>query len=266
MLKTPTDTNALLASLSEADLSSIRDCLRPVRFEQGETVYVQGDRVEHLYFPLNCVFSTLAVMNDGATVEVSMTGRESAAGVSAAFGDYEARNWTRALIAGEAVKVSAEALKELCARSEAAHARVMSGYRRLISQVSQRAICNCRHTLLQRLCTWLLMVHDRAALDDLPLTQESIAGRLGARRAGVTQAARFLLRSRGIRYSRGKIQVAERAMIKEMACECYRVHEEDFRHAVEGEGKTTALLNNCSTRTVIELPDAWNGSTEWTRN
>ena len=260
MSKTSTDANALLASLSETDLPSIRDWLRPVHFEQGATLYVQGDRVEHLYFPVNCVFSSLAIMNDGATVEVSMTGREGVVGVCAAFGDYEARNWTRTLIAGEAVRVNAAALKELSSRSEPARALVMSGYRQLIWQVSQRAICNCRHTLLQRLCTLLLMVHDRAATDDLPLTQELIAGRLGARRAGVTQAARLLLISEAVRYSRGKIHVTNRAVIEGMACECYRAHEENFRGALQGEGKTAAPVKR-SPRPAYGLLNAWSSTT-----
>ncbi|HEX5709631.1 MAG TPA: Crp/Fnr family transcriptional regulator, partial [Pyrinomonadaceae bacterium] len=242
MLKTATEGNTLLASLSERDLSSLADSLRFVSLRQGDNVYLQGDRVEHLYFPLNCVLSTAAVMNDGATVEVSMTGREGVVGVSSAFGDYAARNWTRALIGGDAVRVSVEAVKDLCARSESAQVRVMGAYRQLITQVSQRAICNCRHTLMQRLCTWLLMVHDRAGTDDMSLTQEMMAGRLGARRAGVTQAARLLLLSGAVRYSRGEIHFNDRTLVEHMACECYRVHREIFRgtHNAGGTGVSFA--------------------------
>lgn len=244
MLRTAVEGNALLSSIPERDLSALGDSLRLVTLTQDDSVYVQGDRVRYLYFPFDSVCSTVAVMSDGATVEISMTGREGAAGVFSVFGDYESRNWTRVLISGTAVRVGVEALRDLCWRNEPTQTAMMSSYRNLIAQVSQRAICNCRHTLMQRLCTWLLMVRDRGGSDDLALTQEMIAGRLGARRAGVTQSARMLLTLGGLRYSRGKIHFDDRALIERMACECYRVHAENFR----GTGNAGAKSDHSAPR------------------
>lgn len=244
--------NALLSSVPERDLSALGDSLRLVNLTQDESVYVQGDRVKHLYFPVDSVCSTVSVMSDGATVEVSMTGREGATGVFSVFGDYESRNWTRVLVGGVSVRVGVDALRDLCSRSEPAQKVMMGAYRNLISQVSQRAICNCRHTLLQRLSTWLLMVRDRAGSDDLTLTQEIIASRLGARRAGVTQAARMLLTMGVMRYGRGKIHLNDRALLEQMACECYHVHEENFRDARNAEG--TAAKSSATRPAVFGAP------------
>ena len=50
----------------------------------------------------------------------------------------------------------------------------------LQAQVMQTAACNGRHGLEQRLARWLLMAHDRAEGDELPLTQEFMAMMLSA--------------------------------------------------------------------------------------
>jgi hypothetical protein len=41
----------------------------------------------------------------------------------------------------------------------------------------------------QRLCRWLLLTLDRSASSELVMTQELVAGMLGVRREGITEAA-----------------------------------------------------------------------------
>ena len=57
-------------------------------------------------------------------------------------------------------------------------------------QTSHTAACNAHHNLQERLARWLLMAHDRAESDTLPLTQEFLSIMLAVRRPGVTVAAR----------------------------------------------------------------------------
>jgi CRP-like cAMP-binding protein len=242
MLKLETVENKLLVALPDEVFGLIQQHLEPVHLSPGQSLYGQGDTIKDLYFPVNCVISAVAIMNDGATVEISLTGREGVTGVVSIFGDYTARNWTRGLIPGDALKIRSSVIREAFARSEAVQRLMMEYYRSLITQISQRAVCNGRHTVLQRLCCWLLMVQDRVGRDDLLLTQEMIANRLGSRRAGITQAARTLLASEAISYSRGKIHILDREIIEFMACECYRVHGEGF------EGTKNAGANSRSHR------------------
>jgi CRP-like cAMP-binding protein len=220
--------NRVLAALPENIYSQVAQQLRTVSFATNEPVYNSGESIRLIYFPLDCVISSLAIMEDGATVEVSMVGREGITGMSAMIGGGISTNWTRVQIAGTAMRIKASVLKELFFEHEPLQQALLRSYRALITQISQRSVCNCRHTLAQRLCCWLLMIHDRVQNDELPLTQESIAQRLGARRAGVTTAACILQSEEILRYSRGHIKIRNRAGLETLACECYRIYRRAF--------------------------------------
>jgi hypothetical protein len=64
---------------------------------------------------------------------------------------------------------------------------------------------------------------DRVASPDLVITQELIAGMLGVRREGITEAAGNLQRAGAIRYRRGHIAVLDRSSLAARSCECYAV-------------------------------------------
>jgi CRP-like cAMP-binding protein len=93
----------------------------------------------------------------------------------------------------------------------------------LITQMSQTAVCNCHHSIDQRLCRWLLVSLDRVEGNVLLMTQELIANMLGVRREGITEAAGRLQRMRVIEYHRGRIRVLNRAKLEALSCECYAV-------------------------------------------
>src|SRR5690349_22478034 len=90
------------------------------------------------------------------------------------------------------------------------------------------AVCNRLHSVVQQLCRWLLLSHDRLNTDELIMTQELIADMLGVRREGVTVAAGHLQDIGAISYVRGRIQILDRQKLEATACECYRVVKEEF--------------------------------------
>jgi hypothetical protein len=55
------------------------------------------------------------------------------------------------------------------------------------------------------------------------MTQELIAGMLGVRREGVTDAAGKLQKLGVISYQRGHIKVLDRLRLEGLSCECYAV-------------------------------------------
>lgn len=228
MFQLKSTENKLLAALPEEESERLEEQLTVVHLSRGQILYGVGDPVKHLYFPINCVISVVTSLSDGATVEVTMTGREGVTGIDSIFDSFAARHWNRVLFPGEALKLKSETLKEAFTRSEAVQRVMMGYYRSLITLISQRAACNGRHTIMQRLCCWLLMAHDRLGSDEFPLTQEEMASKLGVRRAGVTQAARSLLDSGAVNYNHGRVRVLNRRALESLACECYRVCAEEF--------------------------------------
>ena len=220
--------NLLLAALPDEEREHLSAHLEPVTLNNEDSVYVHDELIDHVYFPLDCIVSSLAVMNDGATVEIGMMGREAMVGVGAIFGEYRARSWIRVLVPGQALRMRSDVVREVLRDSASIERLLMRSYHATVTQISQRAVCNGRHTMLHRLATWLLMVHDRVGSDNILLTQEAISGRLGARRASITQAASYLQNITAISYSRGKIHIDDRALIEGEACECYGVIKKAF--------------------------------------
>ena len=60
------------------------------------------------------------------------------------------------------------------------------------------------------------------------MTQELIAGMLGVRREGITEAAGKLQHAGFIRYRRAHITVLERTGLESGACECYAAGKKEL--------------------------------------
>jgi CRP-like cAMP-binding protein len=203
--------------------------LRVVPLTANQVLYEQGDKIEYLYFPLDAVVSSLAIMEDGTTIETSMVGCESVVGVSTILGSGLSRQWVWVTVGGHAIQLDSKFLDRLLVHNEGALKALLRCYRLLITQVSQRCVCNTRHTIMERLCGWLLMIHDRVGGDNLSLTQEMIASRVGARRAGITVAAGMLQSMKAIEYRRGRLHITDRAVLEHTVCECYNIIKSEWK-------------------------------------
>jgi len=221
--------NLVLAALPPSELHKIVSACRPVHLSYLEVIYEAGDEIEFIYFPIEAVASAVAILEDGSSVEISMTGREGLVGLPALVGGGRAMHWTRVSVSGAALKIPTASLQELARRSEPIHDAALRAYRRLFTQICQRSVCNVRHSLLQRLSVWLLMISDRIGAVELPFTQEDIANRISVRRAGVSVAASTLQAMQAISYHRGRIMITDRPAIERTACECYQVMAQDFQ-------------------------------------
>jgi CRP-like cAMP-binding protein len=195
--------------------------LKLVTLSVNQVLYEQGDHIDHVYFPLDSIVSSLAIMEDGTTMETAMIGRDGVVGISTILGSGRSQQWIWVTIGGNAIQLDSRVLDKLFVQNETALKALLKCYRSTITQVSQRCVCNTRHTILERLSCWLLMIHDRVGQANLNLTQEMIASRVGARRAGITVAAGMLQEMGAIEYRRGRLHIVNRATLAEVVCECY---------------------------------------------
>jgi CRP-like cAMP-binding protein len=101
-----------------------------------------------------------------------------------------------------------------------------------LTQISQSSVCNRAHSIDERCARWLLMTHDRVDGDRFELTQEFLAEMLGVRRPSVSTAASILQQAGFIRYSRGRVEVVDRAGLESAACECYGVIRREYERLI----------------------------------
>jgi CRP-like cAMP-binding protein len=102
------------------------------------------------------------------------------------------------------------------------HELLLRYHSAFLTQVSQSAACNGLHSIRERCCRWLLMSHDRAEADKLPLTHEFLAIMLGTARPGVTKVLGSLKQSGLIRPMRGSIAILNRKGLEAASCDCYQ--------------------------------------------
>jgi CRP-like cAMP-binding protein len=176
------------------------------------------------------MISLLAVMQNGTAVETATVGREGAVGASAGLGSRIAPHRSVVQITGAAARIATAPFQAAIDKSSSLKILVVRYIDYLMMMVQQSAGCNALHTLETRLCRWLLQTRDRNDSDNLPLTQEFLAQMLGVRRTTLTLVARELQSAGLIKYSRGKIEILDRAGLEATACECYKTVQ---RHAEE---------------------------------
>lgn len=219
--------NELLSNLSPDLYAELEPFMQKVSFYRGQIIYEVGSRINYVYFPDNFIASRLAITEDGSMIEVGMIGHEGMLGVRSVMGDNIAESVTLAEMDGTAVRISAETFRKFFNRSKELQNTILRFYEKFLLQVSQRAVCRCRHTIFKQLCNWLLQFQERASTFELSLTQETIAQRLGARRSGVTVALNELEAKGIISCSRGSISILNHTALAREACECHVMLESE---------------------------------------
>ena len=220
--------NQLLASLPDAEWLRWKPQLERVKLELGQVLYEAGGLQSHVYFPTTAIVSLLYVLENGASAEIAVVGREGLVGVSLFMGGQSTT--TRAVVqsAGEGYRLRASGMQTEFNRAGPVLHLLLRYTQALITQMSQTAVCNRHHSLDQQLCRWLLLSLDRLDGNDLVMTQELISNMLGVRREGVTEAALSLQRAGLIDYARGRIKVLDRAGLEQRSCECYAVVKAEY--------------------------------------
>jgi CRP-like cAMP-binding protein len=215
--------NRLLAALPEPELQRLAPTLEPVLLTVGTALYESGRPQPYLYFPASGIVSLLYLLENGASTEIALTGREGVVGVSLFMGGDVTPSRAVVQIAGHGWRVRAAAMKRSFERGEALQGLLLRFTQALLTQMTQTAVCNRHHAVDQQLCRWLLFALDRLGSSEVRMTQERIANLLGVRREGITEAAGKLQEAELIEYSRGRIRVLDRGALEARACECYAV-------------------------------------------
>lgn len=213
--------NDLLRALSRDDLTALFGDLDLVTLPAGKHLFDYGDNVEFTYFPTNAIVSLQYVMEDGATTEIAVVGREGVVGV-ALYPTERASYSAVVQTAGYGYRLRTSVLREVFYTGGPLAQQLMRYTSAMFAQLAQ-SVAGSRHTSIeQKLCRWLLERLDRSMGNELKVTQEMIANMLGVRRESITGAAGKLAEEGLIAYRRGCVTVLDRDGMERRAGSCYQ--------------------------------------------
>lgn len=215
-------SNRLLEALPPGALRRLLGGCKPVELAFADVLYIPGQRITHVYFPIRGFISLIMPVDDSAFLEVGLVGNEGMFGVPLVLGIDGSP--VRAVVqgAGSALQMDAPSFRRELGLNPVLHRKLDCYAFVQLSQLAQAAACTRFHLVEARLARWLLMTQDRAHADNFYVTQTLLALMLGVRRAGVTKAARSLKQQGLIDYNRGNITILDRRGLKAASCGCYK--------------------------------------------
>jgi hypothetical protein len=217
----PARKNLLLAGLEAKNRGALLAETAPVTLRCGEALTDVGQRVAHVFFPIDSSISLAVPVVGHPPLVIGLVGFEGMLGMPLILGT--AVSGFRGLVQGEGQAWCVDAdrfTREL--KSNLAWRSTMNRYVHVrLLQVAHGAACRSSHLVEARLASWLLKSGDRARSDRISLTHEMLSQLLGVRRAGVTLAASALQDRALIRYTRGHILLLDADGLEAAACPCY---------------------------------------------
>jgi CRP-like cAMP-binding protein len=227
--------NALLRSLSKADLEELEPHLKLVDLKTGTTLYEMEDPVEWVYLPEVGLLSLITVMASGTAIETSIVGREGAVGFIEALGSGKIFSRVIVQVPGNAYKLHARPYLEAFDSSSTMRKAVHRQIELLQAEARQAIACHGLHKVHPRFNRWLLECQDLAGgMPVMPLKQEFLAVMLGVSRTTVTRIALEAQKRGLLKYIRGSVEILDREGLERGACEC-RASVQQLRRELEPE-------------------------------
>ena len=220
--------NAILRDLKGADALSVVEEGEIVAMPARHAIYVAGEPINEVLFPIDCVLSVVTRMESGEEIEVGTIGREGMSGIPLLMGGTTTENDCYSQIPGKAIRIPTRLFRRLEADNRDFSELLDRYLQAYVNFLGQLTGCNRLHSVYERCARWLLLSLDRVGSDNIELTHEYLAMMLGSRRSGVTIALSTLQRAGYISYVHGCITILSRTGLEEMSCECYRVARRQF--------------------------------------
>jgi CRP-like cAMP-binding protein len=211
----PVTRNRLLESLPADALSAIERQMVRVLFEPGAIIQ-QPDKIgDSIYFPADGVASLQIVMKSGRVVDTALVGRDGAIGLSANFG--RSRCVVRSTM--PAFRIAGPAFRKAAADNKDIQAIGIRCTAYLLIRTQVSAVRYACKTATQRLAACLLDVSNMLECDQIAMKHVALGEMLAVRRTSVTEIAAAMRSQKIIDYSRGRIEILDRARLSALADE-----------------------------------------------
>ena len=216
--------NVLLAGLPASEYQRLTPDFVIRHLRPRDILQKAGQRLNAVYFLDGSVCSVGCTMQDGASIEVALVGREGLVGTEAIFGSSIAQADVVVQYGGPAHLLPLDVFEREMGRFGAFHGAMMRYLQGFLDQLARSAACHALHSAHQRCCRLLLTTRALLGQDELQLTQERIAATLGVRRPTVTLLLADLAKAGLIQTGRGRIRIVDSNALETAACECYRAN------------------------------------------
>jgi CRP-like cAMP-binding protein len=228
--------NQLLANLTKEECKRLQPYMEQVDLEFNQRLVEFNKPIKYVWFPEDCVTSTIVDSLKGVTIEVGLMGTEGIVGLSLLYEVERSNATVTVMLPGRATRMRADHFKKYVVSENGPFVSLLRRYANFFAvMVGQHAACNTVHTVEQRMCRWILLTHDRVGQDGFPLTQEYLSKMLGVRRPPLSKLAGKLKREGLIDYTRGNLTVTDRKGLERRSCECYGIIKEQDRLTFNGK-------------------------------
>jgi CRP-like cAMP-binding protein len=215
-------SNYLLSQMSDDAYSQvIRHCTH-VHLRECTVLYSTEVPPQYAYFLTSGIASIEPFLASGEIMSLQIVGREALIGSLHLLGPTPTPTECIMKTGGPAQRISLAVLQQLFKDSDEIRDCILRYVQQVSVALAQIAVCHRYHEVEQRFALWLLVMSDRMATDQLPITHEDLAGMIGARRPTVTARANELRRKGIIDYERGRLKILDRIRLQSTTCSCYK--------------------------------------------
>lgn len=222
--------NVLLKSLPRTELDRLAPHLEPVIFPRPTELEAPDTEIEFVYFPTSGIASIVAIGMDGESVDTTMIGREGMTGLPVFLGTNQMPVRTIVQVPLTAYRLRADTLRDELERGGRL-VNLLQRYTQVVMvSMVQLILCNRAHRLDQRAARWLLQVDERVDETPFEVTQEFLAEMIGVQRPSLSLAIQQFRDEGLVKYSRGRVEIADRDGLLRRSCGCIRIiHAEEAR-------------------------------------
>lgn len=214
-------SNLIFSSLPTTLQRRLMTSIKQSQLPAGKVLFDTLEAISYLYFPIDCVINLIYELDDGDEVQVACLSANDICGGVIFSGSKKSLLRAEVLYGGQALLMPAKEALYWFHNEREFREPILKSCGRVEHQIMTKVACNRFHTIQQQLCFWLLEVSDQIQNKIIDVTHEHIAGLLGVRREGISEAAHKLQLQGVIDYKRGHIKIINRKQLEQLSCECY---------------------------------------------
>jgi len=216
--------NLLLSSLPAAEWKRLESSFEVVHVEVEQRLAEFEKPIQYVWFPHDCITSTVVTADAGTFLEVGLMGAEGMVGLSLVLAEDVSNTTVIVQVPGDATRMDAKDFKSEVLSERGPFVQLIQRYcNAFMSMIAQSAVCNTTHPLDERMCRWLLMTHDRIRQDRMQLAHKFLAMMLGVPQPTVATTASVLKQAGLIDCTLDTVTVLDRKGLEQSACECYAI-------------------------------------------